>query len=437
MVEFENVMLKQMNPEEIFCGILKTNEHSISLKKFTQSNLLIQTIKRKECRIWIQYKHFIAIEITFQTAQDTNLFVQQIKPIYSVNELPCFIKRTSPTPWEAYDPISDFERMDIKNWRLSTLNNEYKFSKSYPSKLLVPKIISDNTIRHCAKFRSKERIPVLCYVHSNRCSITRASQPLVGITSNRSIQDEKLVEAIFNASLISTLSERGSGVHSSASELASIADVTGSNFSSGSNTEAGSCLTVDSAQSSTKHEGGAKKENTVQVHEKLVFKLGDVHLEDAINSTNFDKCEKDPNIIDTEVAPKKESNLESTNSSYLNADPFAESTAPQNLATSITKDDIPGAITLSPSKHDKGLEMVPIDSKIIIDLQTEKIEKNHLNLIIDARPLANAIAQTAMGAGTEIQENYKNCKLIFLGIENIHVVRDSFIKLFQGNFIGF
>jgi hypothetical protein len=53
--------------------------------------------------------------------------------------------------------------------------------------------------------------------------------------------------------------------------------------------------------------------------------------------------------------------------------------------------------------------------------------KSHL--IMDARPLANAIAQTAMGAGTESSDAYKNAKIVFMGIENIHVVRDSMNKL--------
>lgn len=51
------------------------------------------------------------------------------------------------------------------------------------------------------------------------------------------------------------------------------------------------------------------------------------------------------------------------------------------------------------------------------------------HLIMDARPLANAIAQTAMGAGTESSDAYKNARIVFLGIENIHVVRDSMNKL--------
>lgn len=41
------------------------------------------------------------------------------------------------------------------------------------------------------------------------------------------------------------------------------------------------------------------------------------------------------------------------------------------------------------------------------------------NLIVDARPPTNAMAQLAQGAGTENMDNYKNCKKLYLGIENI------------------
>ena len=53
-------------------------------------------------------------------------------------------------------------------------------------------------------------------------------------------------------------------------------------------------------------------------------------------------------------------------------------------------------------------------------------------MILDARPMANAMAQTAMGAGTESSDVYKGAKIVFLGIENIHVVRDSLNKLMEG-----
>ena len=82
--------------------------------------------------------------------------------------------------------------------------------------MVVPTRISDNTLQYAAKHRSKARIPALTYLHRTNfvnldppflhfcisCiaiqgSITRSSQPMVGLTNNRSIQDEKLIEAIF------------------------------------------------------------------------------------------------------------------------------------------------------------------------------------------------------------------------------------------------
>jgi hypothetical protein len=46
-------------------------------------------------------------------------------------------------------------------------------------------------------------------------------------------------------------------------------------------------------------------------------------------------------------------------------------------------------------------------------------------MIIDARPTTNAMANVAMGAGTENMENYKFGKKAYLGIDNIHVMRKS------------
>ncbi|KAL4401945.1 phosphatidylinositol-3-phosphatase Ymr1 [Malassezia pachydermatis] len=73
-----------------------------------------------------------------------------------------------------------------------------QISPSYPATLVVPSNISDNTLLSAAKHRSKGRVPTLTYLHwANNASLSRSSQPMVGMTQNRSSQDEKLVEAIF------------------------------------------------------------------------------------------------------------------------------------------------------------------------------------------------------------------------------------------------
>lgn len=181
--------------------------------------------------------------------------------------------------WKLYNPITDFERQGLRfnhdncPWRVSTINIDYKFCPTYPNTLVVPKIISDTILNHTANYRSKNRIPTLCYYYKRtHGSISRSSQPLPGITKQRSLQDERLVSAIF-------------------------------------------------------------------------------------------QCSNDYNI--------------------------------------------------------------------------NKKDDNNNNIIVDARPMANAIAQTALGGGTENMDNYNfnhHCKRLFLGIDNIHVMSDT-MSIFTESFL--
>jgi hypothetical protein len=45
--------------------------------------------------------------------------------------------------------------------------------------------------------------------------------------------------------------------------------------------------------------------------------------------------------------------------------------------------------------------------------------------IMDARPRANAYANAAKGGGIENLQGYPQCKFEYLGIPNIHVIRES------------
>lgn len=51
------------------------------------------------------------------------------------------------------------------------------------------------------------------------------------------------------------------------------------------------------------------------------------------------------------------------------------------------------------------------------------------NVILDARPFTNAMANRYKGAGYEQTEFYQECKIEFMGIENIHAMRLSLDKL--------
>ncbi|KAK0722759.1 protein-tyrosine phosphatase-like protein [Lasiosphaeria miniovina] len=108
--------------------------------------------------------------------------------------------------WDVYDARAEFRRQGISEkaadlgWRITSINADYSFSPTYPAVLAVPSKISDNTLKYAANFRSRARVPTLSYLHPvNNCTITRSSQPFVGLRMKRSIQDERLVGACFSA----------------------------------------------------------------------------------------------------------------------------------------------------------------------------------------------------------------------------------------------
>lgn len=194
-------------------------------------------------------------------------------------------------------------------------NECLQFSPTYPALIPVPSSISDNTLNYAGRYRSRQRIPALTYLHPvNNCSITRSSQPLVGVRQNRSIQDEKLLAAIFSTSR----TER---------PLANLLK-----------------STLDREASDSSHDSGS--------------------------TTDLDL-----------------SNAEEIEDEMLAA---ARAAHPEERA-------IYGA--------------------------------QQQNLIVDARPTVNAFAMQAVGLGSENMDNYKFATKAYLGIDNIHVMRDSLNKV--------
>ncbi len=184
--------------------------------------------------------------------------------------------------------------------------------------LPVPAAISDNTINYAGRYRSRARIPVLTYLHPiNNCSITRSSQPLVGVRGNRSIQDEKLLAAIF-----------------------------------------GTSQPADANSEDSSSPPATQSPPTCQ---------GDLAL----------RSEDQPN----KSAEALEDALISETSSRSHTE----------------KPQIYGA-----QQH---------------------------NLIVDARPTVNALAMQAVGLGSENMDNYPFATKAYLGIDNIHVMRESLNKV--------
>lgn len=97
---------------------------------------------------------------------------------------------------------AEVERLsfDLKGaWRITNINQEFKFCPSYPRMLLVPACITDETLNNVATFRSSRRIPAVTWRHSSGAVIARSSQPEVGWLGWRNSRDEQLLKALADA----------------------------------------------------------------------------------------------------------------------------------------------------------------------------------------------------------------------------------------------
>ncbi|KFD57679.1 hypothetical protein M513_01349 [Trichuris suis] len=101
--------------------------------------------------------------------------------------------------WLVYDPIKEYNRMGIPNtnWRISQVNRRYSMASTYPNVLCVPTLTSDEDLAKVANFRSRRRLPVCCWLHPNgHASLSRSSQPSVGVISRRNHGDEQYLQTI-------------------------------------------------------------------------------------------------------------------------------------------------------------------------------------------------------------------------------------------------
>lgn len=98
----------------------------------------------------------------------------------------------------------EWERQGLNSatsrWRATALNSKYELCPTYPDVFYVPASISDDDVREVAKFRSKQRLPVLSWIHpASHAAIVRCAQPLVGVRGQKSEADERLFALIASA----------------------------------------------------------------------------------------------------------------------------------------------------------------------------------------------------------------------------------------------
>ncbi|XP_046665776.1 myotubularin-related protein 6 isoform X2 [Homalodisca vitripennis] len=154
----------------------------------------------------IRCKMFLSVTFVIPRERDCHEIytkLQQLSQPVQIEDLYCFYY-TSPgddipktAGWSYFDLQSEFQRMGVPNdqWNLMPLNKFYDICDTYPRVLYVPSSASSNILVSSSQFRSKGRLPVLTYLHTNKAAICRCSQPLSGFSA-RCLEDEQMLDCI-------------------------------------------------------------------------------------------------------------------------------------------------------------------------------------------------------------------------------------------------
>ncbi|KAI8376256.1 protein-tyrosine phosphatase-like protein [Radiomyces spectabilis] len=226
IAKVEDVQLEK--GQEVLTGTLHLTIHNLifhhddpSQEELWIPYPIIHTVERRPPSLqtgrhplYIRCRDFLIVTISMLKggeAQDVYDSIQKLTCVTSTEQLYAYAYKPQPPftaqgGWRIYDPTKEYERMGVQTtnhqWRYTVINRDYTYSPTYPRTFVVPQKISDNVLNYAGKYRSKARIPALSYLHwHNMATITRSSQPLVGFKQARSIQDEKLIEAIFESNL--------------------------------------------------------------------------------------------------------------------------------------------------------------------------------------------------------------------------------------------
>ncbi|XP_058856723.1 myotubularin-like isoform X1 [Acipenser ruthenus] len=111
-------------------------------------------------------------------------------------------EKFSENGWNVYNTIQEYQRQGLPNnkWRITFVNELYDLCDTYPTILMVPFKATDEDLRKVSAFRSRNRIPVVSWIHPvNQAVIMRCSQPLVGMSGKRNKDDERYLDTIREA----------------------------------------------------------------------------------------------------------------------------------------------------------------------------------------------------------------------------------------------
>lgn len=151
----------------------------------------------------IRTKTFLSVTFVIPKERDCHdvfTALNQLSQPANIEDLYCFTYTVSVSDssksrgWDCFNLLAEYQRMGVPNehWSLTELNREYKLCDTYPKHLFVPNTTNNSVLVGSSKFRAKGRLPVLSYLHHNKASICRCSQPLSGFSA-RCLKDEKML----------------------------------------------------------------------------------------------------------------------------------------------------------------------------------------------------------------------------------------------------
>nr|XP_015801331.2 myotubularin-related protein 7a [Nothobranchius furzeri] len=220
----ENVrLLDKVSPGRSRVGILYlTATHSIFVESDTglRSETWVlhslvcsvekQTTTSSGCPLLVRCKNFQVLLFSIPREPDCHdvyLSLQRLSHPERFVELYCFsykpniVEEERRQDWAFMDLKANYSRMGLPNslWKLSSINQHYKVSSSYPADLFVPESATPPVVVGSSKFRSRGRFPALSYYSKeNHAAICRSSQPLSGFSA-RCMEDEQMLEAILRS----------------------------------------------------------------------------------------------------------------------------------------------------------------------------------------------------------------------------------------------
>ncbi|XP_031830304.1 myotubularin related protein 6 isoform X1 [Nomia melanderi] len=167
------------------------------------SNIEKQPLTTTGSPLCIKCKHFFIVTFIIPKERDCHNIYQALSKLscpVNLEDLYCFYYQPSGDTlpqhagWNFFNLQSEFQRQGVPNeeWSLSYLNGNYELCDTYPKYLYVPSTSTNSTLIGSAKFRSRGRLPVLTYLHSNKAAICRCSQPLSGFSA-RCPEDEQIM----------------------------------------------------------------------------------------------------------------------------------------------------------------------------------------------------------------------------------------------------